>query len=336
MFQRIYAIALNAFVETIRQPLYGVILLTTTLLMVLNVSLAAFTLDDDNKLLLDLGLSTLLLSGLFLSAFSASGVLSQEIENKTVLTVISKPVSRPLFVLGKYAGLAAALWLAFYLSFLVFVLSIRHGVLQRASDPWDAPVLVLGVGSLLASVLISGFCNYFYGKDFPTMVMAVLTPLLTMAVLLVGKFDEHWKVIPFGSNYIGGQVVIAAYLVLLAIMITAAVALAASTRLGQLMTLVICSAVVGLGVISDNVFGKYEQLEQTTSLWANPTSLVAGLAYRVVPNINFFWVIDGLNAGTEKTTVTLTYIIYATAYATLIVMGVLSIAVAAFQKREVG
>ena len=87
MLQRFYAIAVNAFVETIRQPIYGVILLATAVLFILNVSLAAFTLDDDDKLLLDLGLSTLLMSGLFLSAFSAAGILSREIENKTVLTV---------------------------------------------------------------------------------------------------------------------------------------------------------------------------------------------------------------------------------------------------------
>ena len=88
MFQRFYALALNCFVETIRQPIYGVIMLVTAILMVLNVSLAAFTLENDDKLLIDLGLSTLLLSGLFLSAFSAAGVLSREIENKTVLTVM--------------------------------------------------------------------------------------------------------------------------------------------------------------------------------------------------------------------------------------------------------
>ncbi|MFQ5495005.1 MAG: ABC transporter permease, partial [Phycisphaerae bacterium] len=91
MLQRMLTVAWATFIETIRQPIYGVILLATAILMVLNVSLAAFTLGDDNKLLLDIGLSTLLLSGLFLSAFSAAGVLGREIENKTVLTVISKP-----------------------------------------------------------------------------------------------------------------------------------------------------------------------------------------------------------------------------------------------------
>ncbi len=325
MFQRFYTLALNAFIETIRQPIYGVILLATAVLMILNVSLAAFTLEDDDKLLVDLGLSTLLLSGLFLSAFSAAGVLSREIENKTVLTVISKPVGRPLFILGKFAGLLAALIVAFYLSFLVFVLTVRHGVMEYTTDPWDAPVLTLGLGSLFLSVIAAAFRNYFYGKHFAATVIAFLAPLLTLSVLLVGKLDEHWEVIPFGSNYFGGQIIIASYLVLLVVMITAALALAASTRFGQLVTLVICTGVLGLGIVSDYAFGQHEE-----------TSLMAAVAYRAVPNVGPFWVIDGLTAGTVKTTVTLRYVLYVTCYGLLLTVGIISIAIAAFQKREVG
>jgi hypothetical protein len=103
------------------------------------------------------------------------------------------------------------------------------------------------------------------------------------------------------------------------------VALAASTRFGQLATLFICTAVVALGVISDYAFGQHEG----SSLWAQA-------AYRAVPNIGPFWIIDGLHSNTEKTAVTLDYLLYATAYAALITTSVLSIAVAAFQRREVG
>lgn len=325
MIQRLYAIAANTLVETIRQPIYGVILLATAILMVLNVSLAGFTLEDDNKLLLDLGLSTLLISGLFLAVFSAAGVLSREIENKTVLTVISKPIGRPVFVVGKFLGLFGALLIAFYLGTLVFILTVRHGVMENSSDPWDGPVLVFGFGSLFLAILVGGFRNFFYGKDFPTTVLAVLTPLLTGSLLLIAKLDEHWDVIPFGSNFVGGQIVVAAGLVLLIVMVTTAVALAASTRFGQTMTLVICTAVLGLGVISDYAFGQYEE-----------TSSLAAVAYRIVPNVGPFWIIDGLQAGTIKTIVPISYVAYVTCYALLLTVGILCIAIAAFQRREVG
>jgi hypothetical protein len=207
----------------------------------------------------------------------------------------------------------------------VFILSVRHGVLQNSSDPWDAPVLVFGFGSLGVALVVGAFSNYAYGKHFATTTIALLAPLLTISVLLIGKFDEEWQVIPFGSNYVGGQVLLAAYLVMLIVVITAAVALAASTRFGQLATLFICTAFVALGVISDYAFGQHEE----SSLWAQA-------AYRSVPNIGPFWVIDGLHSNTEKTAVTLDYISYASAYALLVTSSILAIGVAAFQRREVG
>jgi hypothetical protein len=149
--------------------------------------------------------------------------------------------------------------------------------------------------------------------------------MLTVSVLLVAKFDEHWDVIPFASNFVGGQILLAVYLVFMMIMITAAVALAASTRFGQLMTLIICTVVLGLGVIADYAFGQHAA-----------ESDLAATAYYTVPNMGPFWVIDGLYAGTEKTTITFGYVGYVTTYAALLVVGILSIAVIAFQRREVG
>ncbi|UCE61239.1 MAG: hypothetical protein JSU63_05715 [Phycisphaerales bacterium] len=325
MFQRFRTLALNTFVETVRQPIYGVILLATAVLLVLNVSLAAFTLDDDDKLLLDLGLSTLLLSGLFLSVFSAAEVLHREIVNKTVLTVVSKPISRPVFILGKFTGILGAILVAYYLCFLVFILALRHGVLQSSSDPWDGPVLVFGLGSLLLSLVGAAFANYFYGKDFPTTWIGLLAPMLTLGVLLVGKFDEEWAVIPFASNFVGGQVILAAYLVLLMVILTGAVAMAASTRFGHLMTLAICTGVLGLGIAADYAFGQYEA-----------TSLAAAVAYRALPNMGPFWVIDGLYADAIETAIPFRYVLYVTCYASLLTVAVLGIAIAAFQRREVG
>lgn len=325
MFQRFYTIAANTFVETLRQPIYGVLLMATAMFLILNVSLAAFTIDDDDKLLLDLGLSTLLMSGLFLSVFSAAGILSREIDNKTVLTVISKPVSRPVFLFGKFAGLIAALGLAFYLSTLVFILAVRHGVMDHSTDPYDGPVLVFGIGSVVVSFVVTAFRNFFYNKDFPTGLMALLTPLLTVAVFAVGFFDAEWERAPWGENFVGGQVILAAYLVWLMVAIMAAVAVAASTRLGQLPTLVICTVVMGVGIIADSAFGQYES-----------TSLLAKIAYGFIPNMGPFWVIDGLHAEMVQTTVTFDYVGLVTAYATLLMVGIMGVAMAIFQRRELG
>ena len=109
------------------------------------------------------------------------------------------------------------------------------------------------------------------------------------------------------------------------VVVTAAVALAASTRFGQVMTLAICTAVLGVGIVSDYAFGQHEE-----------TSLLAAGVYRFLPNMGPFWVVDGLSAGTEKTTVPGKYVALATCYAGLLTIAILNIAIAAFQKREVG
>ncbi|MCH7703534.1 MAG: hypothetical protein IIB61_00345 [Planctomycetes bacterium] len=325
MFSRLIAIARVTFIETVRQPVYGVGLIATSLVLVLNVALSAFTFSDDNKLLLDIELSTLLLSGLFLAAFCATGVLTREIENKTVMTVVSKPVGRPLFLLGKFVGLFAALTLAFYIGFLVFVLCMRNGVFENTSDPWDAPVLVFGVGAVLVALVSAAFCNLFYGREFPTTAVGLTVVLLTIGVVLVAFFDEHFEPIPFASNFVGGQVIVAALLILLVLMVTTAVALAAATRFGQVMTLVICTVTIALGVMTDSLFGQYEA-----------ESRLAAWAYRAVPNIGVFWIIDGLIAESAETAVGGAYIALVGAYAVAWTVGILCVGLIAFQHREVG
>ena len=71
----ILALARNALLESIRQPVHTVLICGGLLAMLLNVNVAGYTLEDDNKLLVDLGLSTLFLTGLLMSAFIATSVL---------------------------------------------------------------------------------------------------------------------------------------------------------------------------------------------------------------------------------------------------------------------
>src|SRR5262245_7558777 len=134
---KLFAISSNAFLQTVRQPIYGILVLATLGAFVLAPPLTGWTLDDDNKLLRDMGLSTLLMQGLFLAAFSATAVVTLEIEQKTVLTTVSKPVSRGIFVVGKALGVFAAVTLAYYLATIAFVMTMRHGVLQMSSESSD-------------------------------------------------------------------------------------------------------------------------------------------------------------------------------------------------------
>lgn len=322
MFTALFSVAGNCFKETIRQPIYGIILLTTAGLLVLNVGLSAYTLDDDNKILKDIGLSTILMSGLFLAAFSAAGVLSREIENKTVLTVISKPVGRPVFLLGKYVGLATALAVANYLIAIAFLLTVRHKVLERSSQDFDMPVILFGTGALALTLLLAAFCNYLYGMQFASTAVGLSLPLMSAAILLVCLIDPKWHVQPFAKDFLDGQILAAILLVFLAVLVLTAVAVAASTRLGQVMTLAVCTGVLLVGLVSDYFFGSRAE-----------TNLAARVGYAIAPNIGVLWVTDAITQGNP---VSFKYVGMASVYALSLCTAALCVAVALFQKREVG
>ena len=196
MFQKLLTIARNTFTESIRQPIFVVLILVGASALVLNLSLAAYSMEyeGDNKMLTDLGLSTIFVVSLLLAAFTATGVLSSEVENKTVLTVISKPVSRPLFVVGKYLGVAAAISLAFYVLSIVFVFTVRHRVMSTARDQFDLPVILLGLVGAVAALALASWGNYFYRWVFTSTFVVSLAVAESVALGLVLVIDKQWQI----------------------------------------------------------------------------------------------------------------------------------------------
>ncbi len=254
MLGQTLAIIRNTFFESIRQPIMLVVLAAATLALVFSNLLAAFTMEDDQRMMIDLGLSTVFICGALLAAFIATNVLNREIENLTALTVISKPVSRPLFVLGKYLGVAAALVLATaYLAF-IFMLVELHGVRQTVRDPHHLPVLLLGPAAVLTGLTVGGWCNYFYGRVFSSTVIILTTPLVGLAYFLCLMFDHDFSLRPLSAAF-KGQLWLALAAVTMAILVLTSVAIAVSTRLGQVMTLCTTLGFFLLGMLSDWFFG---------------------------------------------------------------------------------
>ncbi|UCD75131.1 MAG: hypothetical protein JSV91_15275 [Phycisphaerales bacterium] len=255
MIEQTLAIIRNTFFESIRQPIMLVLLIIATLAIILSNPLSAFTMENDQRMLIDIGLATIFLCGALLAAFIATNVLGREIHNKTALTVISKPVGRPLFVLGKFLGVAGAMLLATaYMSF-VFLLVEQHTVLQTVRDPVHVPVIVFGVSAGVLGLAVGIWCNYFYGKVFSSTVIVVTTPLAGLAYLLSLNFRFDFAVQPISTNFNLSMWMALAALAI-AILVLSAIAVAASTRLGQVLTLVITLGVFTLGMVSDHFIGR--------------------------------------------------------------------------------
>ncbi len=323
MWIQLYAIARNAFVESVRQPFYAAWLGVIGFLLCLNPFLAGYTFDDDNMLVTTMGLSMLLVGGLVLAAFTASGVIGREIENKTALTVITKPLARPIFVIGKFLGVLLGLLVAWWIWTLVYLLAWRQGAFSNVSIPWDQPVLVFGLGAVLLATLIATAANYFFSKPFGGAWTLWLALLLPLGVLAASPFDAEWATEPTGELFDGRQW-LSAFMIFQSIMIFASVAVAASTRLGQAATLIAMLTIFFLGLASDYTFGDAASEEGTS--WQS-------VAYAGVPNLQFHWLGDAMIAGTIDN-VGPGFISLVTLYTLALTIGILGLAVALFQTRN--
>jgi hypothetical protein len=257
-------IARTTFVEAVRQPIFLGLLLVAGLLQVLNTWITGFTMGmsrvagevtGDNKLLLDVGLSTVFVCGILLAAFVATAAVSREIENRTILTVVSKPVPRVAVVVGKYLGVAGAMLVAVYLMILFMLLGIRHGVLSTAADDPDMPVIYFSLIAVFGSLILAGVGNYMYGWSFGQTAVLLMVPLTTLAYLGVLLLSKKWAFQPILTDF-KPQITLAAVAVAMALLVMSAIAVAASTRLGQVMTITVCAGVFLLGLLSNSFFGR--------------------------------------------------------------------------------
>jgi len=314
-------IAANAFRESIRQPVHAVLIVVGLLALLLNVNVAAYTLEDDNKLLVDMGLSTLLVIGMLLAAFTAASTLSREIESKTVLATVSKPVPRWTVIVGKFLGVAAAIGMAYWLLSVVFLITVRHRVQSsvRIEDTYDGPVITFGIAAVLLALGVSAALNYLYRWPFPSTFAVVAAVAATAAWGLISCVSRSWRLQHPATDQ-DPQLAIGLVMVLLAVLVLAAIAVAASTRLGRTATLMISSGAFLVGLVGEYVLSLAD-------------SRLATVLSAVVPNLQLFWPADALTQGHA---IPLWHLGWVAAYALALVTAALALAVALFQSRDVG
>lgn len=333
---KFWSIAKNAFIQTLHQPIFGIIIFLTFAMLVLNVPLSGWTMGtdyatSDQRMLENVGLSTLLLMGMIAAVFCASSSISKEIEDKTALTVISKPVSRAVFVLGKFAGIVASITLFYYLASLVFIATVRHHVVSSASAPIDWPVIVIGCTAIGLSLLLGTFGNYTFGWGFISTIVISLMVFLTAAVITIGFVGKGWTYIPFSETFapenISNQLLVGIFLIYLAVIVLTSVAIAASTRAGQIMTLLICMGVLVIGSMLPWILAQLAPAV-TGSEKPVPGIKILGWAF---PQLTVFYPLDALVKGRAFDAGLVGTI---SAYFGCYVAGILAIAVGLFQTRQ--
>lgn len=264
MITPVIPIARNAFKESIRQPVFFIMMLLAAFIQLLNTWIVGFSMGannvpgevtGDNKLLLDVSMGGIFLLGIMLAAFIATSAISREIENKTVLTVVSKPIGRPSVILGKFLGISSAMFVAIGIMIAFLMMGIRHGILTTAADDPNYPVILASMGAIFGSIFIGALANFMYGWSFGQTASLLLLPLIWIGYIAVLFIDEDWAMMSPVENF-KPQIMLACTCLAMALFVMTALATAVSTRLGQVLTIAICTGVFVIGLLSNYWFGR--------------------------------------------------------------------------------
>lgn len=161
---RIWAIARNTFREAARDRVLYNLVLFVLLLTTAAIFIGELSGGQEKKVIIDLGLSAMLVFGTFISIFVGVGLVYKEIERRTIYAIFSKPVGRGEFLVGKYFGLCLTLFVN---------------------------VVVMGLGVSLALIYVSGGWDPLAGKIWPAVALIYFELLvLTSVALLFSSFSS--------------------------------------------------------------------------------------------------------------------------------------------------
>ncbi len=324
LMRQFHTIATNAFMELVRQPIFLLLATISSLFIVFLAAVPYFAMGEDGKMVKDSALATMLVVGLFVAVLSASASVAHEIRTGTALTVLAKPVGRAKFLLAKYCGLAAALAVLAYVNSLATLLASR-----MAFDAYgEADLYGTGLyfGAVGLAFILGGFTNYFLRRPFVSDAVLFLTVLTTVAFVWLAFVAEHKKAGSDPGMYkVDWRLLPACVLVLLALLLLAGLALACSTRYDTVPTLVICSALFLLGLMSDYLFGRRAE---AGAFWAT-------VCHTVLPNWQLFWLADAIE-GTRTHAIpgVWGYVAKATGYVAGYLGASLAVALMLFEDRE--
>ncbi len=183
---RILTIARNAFREAVRDRVLYNLVLFVLLLIASAIFVGELSAGEEAKVIVDLGLSAMLLFGAFISIFVGVGLVYKELERRTIYAIFSKPVGRGEFLVGKYLGLCLTLLVNIVVMGVGVSLALLY--VKRGWDPlilsiWPAVMLIFVELMILTAVALL----------FSSFSSPALSALLTFFVFIIGHFSADLK-----------------------------------------------------------------------------------------------------------------------------------------------
>lgn len=186
MIGRLSAISFNTFREAVRDRVLYNLVLFALLLVATAPLFGEISIGLEKLILINVGLSAISIFGIIIAIFIGIGLVSKEIEKKTLYTILSRPVRRWEFIAGKYMGLlmtlvvnAAFMTAGFYLALLVFA---------RTLGKDDAGLLVAVYFIILQFFIMTAITLLFSSFSSP-----ILAAIFAFALFVIGSFAEDLR-----------------------------------------------------------------------------------------------------------------------------------------------
>ena len=175
-FRALRIIAANTMRELIRNKLLYNLLFFAVLLISSSMFVAQLTIGQWDRIILDMGLAAIELSGTLIAVLIGVGLLAGEIERKTVFPTLAKSVPRSAFLLGRYAGLLSML------AINVLIMVVALAVVLRAADYSLSATVVQAAFLIFLELAVLAAAAMFFGS-FTTPVLA---SAFSLALFLIG------------------------------------------------------------------------------------------------------------------------------------------------------
>lgn len=172
-------IACNTFREAVRDRILYVLLFFATMAILFSRVLALLTVGDRIKIIKDVGLASISLFGVLMAILIGTSLVAKEIEKRTVYTLISKPLRRSEFLLGKFSGLVLTLFVMLLAMSVIFLVLV---FLHTWRIDWKILVAVFFI--FLELILITAVATLFSCFSTP-----ILSSLFSLCFYLIGHLS---------------------------------------------------------------------------------------------------------------------------------------------------
>lgn len=180
---RTAAIALNTYRETVRDKVLYNLVLFALLMISSSYIMGKISVYQEIKIIKDLGLASISIFGMVIAVFIGIGLVSKEMDKRTLYNLLSKPVSRTQFLLGKYFGLCLTLLVN------VFIMTLGlYLVLFVMDEPFDRALL----GAIFL-IYVKLCLLVAVALLFSTFTSSILAGLFSGFVYVAGYFSADLK-----------------------------------------------------------------------------------------------------------------------------------------------